>query len=361
MRLVPAILAAAVLAAPCTAAAQMVRGVVQHQDSGEPVHGAIVALLDEAAAVQSSTLSDEAGRFVLRARTGGRFMLRVQRIGFHDAGTPLFELRAGSTLDRTILVAPAAIVLEGITAEARRRCVARPTDGRVVATLWEEARKALTATQLGRERYRFTVSHYTRRLELQSLRPIRERSEYRTGRAGSSPLVSMPVEQLLTRGFIEPTDTGTMYYAPDAHVLLSDEFLDAYCFRLAHDAPGTAGLIGLAFEPVTRRGPPAVEGILWLDRVTFELRYLEYRYTRVGLPEGPVHQLGGRVEFEALPNGIWIVRGYWIRMPVTEWRTVVWGPAGRRSTLVMTGIDEEGGEVLEIAETGRPRPERRPL
>jgi hypothetical protein len=349
--LAAAILTVALLAVSASAAAQTVHGAVLQQDSREPVQGAIVALLADGSVVHGSTLTDDEGRYFLRARGQGRFTVRVQRIGFRDTATPAFELAAGVTVERDVLVAPEAIVLEGITARGRRRCVARPADGAAVATLWEEARKSLHATALGRERYRFRLEHYTRRLALEDLRVIQERRSYRSGQAGSSPLVSVPAEQLLTRGFIEDTDSATMYYAPDAHVLLSDGFLDAYCFRLARERPESDGLVGLSFEPVSRRGPPAIQGTLWLDRATFELRHMEYRYTRVVLPEGPVNRIGGRVEFEALPNGIRIVRSFWIRMPIAVIRQQSIGTL-RRSTVVMTGIAEEGGRVLSVTDVG---------
>ena len=355
--LAAAILAAALLAAPVPAAAQAVQGTVLQQDSRDPVPGAIVALVGDGSAVHATTLTDDNGRYALRARAPGRFAVRVQRIGFRDTESPAFVLSAGATTEQDVLVAPEAIVLEGITALARRRCVARPADGAAVATLWEEARKSLQATALSRDRHRYRLLRYTRELAPDDLHVLGETRSVRSGEAGTSPLVSLPADRLLTQGFIEDTDSATMYYAPDAHVLLSDEFLDAYCFRLAGQATEEAGLVGLAFEPVSRRGPPAIEGTLWIDSASFELRHLEYRYTRTELPGGPVHRLGGRVEFESLPNGVRIVRGFWIRMPIIERRTVSWR-LGQRTSLVMTGIMEEGGHVLSVTEAG---PRIRPL
>lgn len=333
------------------AAAQTVRGAVLQEDSGAPIQGAMVVLVDDDGVAVASTLSNEAGRFLLRAREPGRFRLRVQRIGFRDAESPVLSLDAGATVEREIIAAPAAIVLEGITAQARRRCVVRPADGLAVATLWEEARKALAAAALTDESrlYRFNVLHYTRRLDLGN-RVLEQNNRHRTGHGGASPLVSMPAEHLLSRGFIEEDDSVTLFYAPDANVLLSEAFLDAYCMRLAEQE--VDGLIGLTFEPAERRGPPAVRGTLWLDRSTLELRHLEYRYTRYPMPEGPSDRVGGRVEFEPLPNGGWIVRRFWIRMPVAERQAMPWRAAGQRTRLVMVGFIEDGGEVMEIAGAG---------
>jgi hypothetical protein len=233
----------------------------------------------------------------------------------------------------------------------------RPAEGHAVATLWEEARKALAAAAFTQDRriHRFTLTRYTRRLDPRDLRVLEENTSRRTLHTGASPLVSAPAAQLLSRGFVELSDTAGVYYAPDAHVLLSDEFLDAYCFRLPRLEPDSAGLLGLAFEPASRHGPPAIRGTLWIDHTSFQLRFLEFGYTRVRLPDAPPGTLGGRVDFEALPDGTWIVRRFRIRMPLAAIRHSSWPPPGARTTLVLASIVEEGGEVIEIDEAGGER------
>ena len=57
------------------------------------------------------------------------------------------------------------------------------------------------------------------------------------------------------------------YSAPDARVLLSDEFLDTHCFRIA-EAQNGDGRIGLAFEPLEDSPLRDIEGVLWIDRST---------------------------------------------------------------------------------------------
>jgi len=66
-----------------------------------------------------------------------------------------------------------------------------------------------------------------------------------------------------------------IYDGIDARVFLSDPFLDTHCFRIrpSRDADGT---VGLAFEPVESREVSDVEGVLWLDEQTAELRVLEF-------------------------------------------------------------------------------------
>ncbi|CAN5331760.1 hypothetical protein BH20GEM2_BH20GEM2_18930 [soil metagenome] len=170
------------------------------------------------------------------------------------------------------------------------------------------------------------------------------------------PFASLPAAELAAGGYVQAGPEGTYYYAPDADVLLSDTFLDGHCFRVERGEGTERGLIGLAFEPVEPRGQPArgrteIEGVLWLDRASAELRSLEYRYRDVP-HDVPTDRLGGRVEFDRLPDGSWIVRRWWVRMPIVEtrrdrFRKPDGGAVQERERSVLTGLKEEGGEVVE--------------
>jgi hypothetical protein len=131
-------------------------------------------------------------------------------------------------------------------------------------------------------------------------------------------------------------------------VLLSDVFLDTHCFHLAvqEDQPQT---IGLAFEPVRPGGVPDIAGTLWLDRETAHLDFLEYRYTWARFDEAQ-GVARGRVEFERLPNGAWIVRRWWIRMPEVEQNLAMAGSG--RSGIRVSGVREAGMVITRISTLG---------
>jgi hypothetical protein len=154
-------------------------------------------------------------------------------------------------------------------------------------------------------------------------------------RSSGRPFETPPAEELVTHGFVRTTEAGEHYYAPDADVLLSDAFLDTHCFGVRVGGPG---LIGLAFEPLPDRSVPDVEGVLWLDESEAELRFLEYGYTGLSFPARMARKFGGRLEFERLPTGAWIIRRWSIRGPIR-------GLGGRYSA---AAVQEEGGEVTEI-------------
>ena len=167
-----------------------------------------------------------------------------------------------------------------------------------------------------------------------------------------TPFQSRPADELSETGFVQRDGRGQLYFAPDADVLLSDVFLDSHCFRLVQgDGRGeSAGLIGLAFEPVSTRGATVdIAGTLWLDPADSELQWLEFRYENLD-PDIRSDDLGGRVEFERVPDGGWIVSEWWIRMPrVAQQRD---GSTDRLRTYV-EGFREAGGLVLEVQGVGR--------
>ena len=157
------------------------------------------------------------------------------------------------------------------------------------------------------------------------------------------PWKSVPVDDLLSGGFVRPEGDGSVYYAPDAEVLLSDPFLDTHCMRLTEGRDESKGLIGLAFEPLEDRGVTEISGTLWVDPATGELQWLDYRYEELDVPNR--ERLGGRVSFGGLPNGTWIVRDWSIRMPRLEATRT---PGGRVRT-ELTGIKEEGGLIVRVS------------
>jgi hypothetical protein len=316
--------------------------------TGRPVNGALMVLLDRHGAQRAGALTDTAGRFVVRAPEPGLYTLRAERIGYASTYSQPFNLAEGQTIEQHIAATMHAVNLEGIHVVARRRCILRPEEGTATHQLWEEAQKALNATAWTQRQglFRFRIMDYHREISLENGR-VRRESATSTSRIGSRPFRSLSAAELAEGGYVQ----DTLYYAPDADVLLSDVFRDSYCFRLAHPGKGQdAGLIGLAFEPVNRPRRPDIRGVLWLERATAELRYLEYRYTDLRL-DGATEALGGRVEFHRLPTGSWIVSRWQIRTPVraVRIRNDRWRPAGGGTTgEFVTAIWEREGVVAEV-------------
>lgn len=353
---------ATLMALPTTLAAQAVAGTAVEARTGAVVEGAMVVLLDPDGQPRARTLTDDDGHFTLTAPGPGTWQLRVDRIGLASTLSPIFELAAGQTVEKRLELRVEPVRLTELRARGDRRCILRPEQGLEVYRLWNEVRKALEAAAwtdaMGVYRYRLT--HFTRSLD--PTRPIawEERQHHDQG-LYRQPFESLSAEDLVENGFIRQGDGGLVYSAPDARVLLSDIFLDTHCFRL--HGPGRdddlRGFIGLAFSPVPGpRSRPDVEGVLWVDPTTAELRRLEYSYTRlrsVGLTAGE-GKAGGTVDFQRLPNGAWIIREWAVRMPVVEetWaRVPEVSAAGVRGSQVVA-IREEGARVDEVRDAKGP-------
>jgi len=330
---------------PDRGAAQTVRGTLSEVGTGSPVEGALVILRDSVGQEVDGYLTNAAGRFILRASRGGVFMVTAERIGFETVRSDSFTLATSQILGLPLETSQAPVPLDELRVEGEQRCVVRPEEGLELANLWDEARQVLTVQDWTEREglYQYLMSSYVRDLDSDAhlvLSETRERYE----RVTRVPIRSLPAEDLLEGGFVRQLEDGSYeYYGPDASVLLSDEFLDTHCFKLTEGERSRAE-IGLSFEPALQGGAPDITGTLWLDRRTAELKTLDFNYTWAPYPEAQ-GAAGGRIEFEGLPNGAWIVRRWWIRMPtVSHSRNPL---AGMVTEQWVSGYTEAGGEVAQ--------------
>lgn len=168
----------------------------------------------------------------------------------------------------------------------------------------------------------------------------------RAGSCSGSPYRSLAAGSLAQTGYVRPAPENTWEYrAPDAEVLMSDSFLDTHCFQVVPAPADEPGMVGLGLEPVPGREVPDIEGVLWLDAESGALERLDFRYVNLPFEQGrDWDQIGGRVEFERLETGLWIVRRWYIRMPLA---TRLRGPHWNLTPDLVT-IIEQGAEVQSI-------------
>lgn len=285
--------------------------------SDEPVSGALVTLLTDSGSPAGRTLTAESGAFDLTGIAPGAYRLRVERIGYRTWRSPSFEVREGRTVTRVLRVPVQAVELPPIRASS---CVSSPQEVAGLAELWREIRTALRIQAWTEEEglYRFATQERRRVLRddpgPSGRRVLEEDVRRREGIAGL-PYASAPPESLAAGGYVQPRGKRLVYFGPDARTLLSESFQRTHCFYArSSDDDHPEGWVGLAFEPAPGRELPDVEGVLWLDRATSELRHLEFRFTELpGGIEDP--RMGGRVEFARLGDGTWIVRRWRLRIP----------------------------------------------
>lgn len=332
--------------------AQAVRGTLVAGETNQPLVGTLGVLVDPAGVRHASALTDPAGRFLLRAPAAGTYRVLAERVGIQSSASPPLDLVVGSEIEHRLVARSEAVSLEGlvVTAGKGTRCTVRPQGGAATAQVWEEARKTLYAARHTQaQALRSDVTRYKRDLDPKSLR-LRWERRSRTSGTSADPFVSLPAPELARGGYVQEKGEEFVYYAPDAAVLLSEEFLDGHCFRLMAGTREEAGLLGLAFEPVRGRSLPGVAGTLWLDAARAEVRFLEFRYTgleRLGLEIPGGQTFGGRIEFRPLENGGWIADQWWIRMPVLAERVTFWDGRARKASH-LAAMTEEGGRVLGV-------------
>jgi hypothetical protein len=343
-------------------ASQVARGTVTERGSGVAIPGVLVSLVDEGGRTTSTVFTDEKGNYDISAPSAGRYAIEAKRIGVRQKRGATFSLAAGETHREDVVLDPVISLLSGMKVEGRSKCVARPGDDARTATLWENARAALTATVLtSRKPISGMITRFTRERDPDDGR-ILNADHHNAHGDMSRPFVSIPVDRLSREGYVVPRDDGsTDYYAPDADALLSDEFLRDHCFRIVPGGSERVRMVGLGFEPVKGRKVADIEGVLWMDAATAELESIEFTYRSI--PKMRIdRKFGGLVRFSRLPSGHWIVSAWVIRMPIMaeDRRERSTLPGGlvmdASSRLVLKAVREEGGTVL--IDRGAPPPRR---
>jgi hypothetical protein len=147
---------------------------LRDETSRAPIAGAIVRLLDERGPVAQG-LSNEFGALVLRATVAGSYRLKVDRIGWAGALPGPFALGAGATLRRELLLSSTRVELPALSVGGESHCAINARGGALAVALWEEIRKALTASVISDEGtpQPLHVREFSRDLDLDG-RPVRE-------------------------------------------------------------------------------------------------------------------------------------------------------------------------------------------
>lgn len=313
-------LALAVLLLAPVLPAQVVRGRVTEGTSGSALAGVLIELRagDAIGTRVATSLTSSTGDYAVSAPRTGRYVILAKRIGVRRFVTPAFDLGAGESAVRDLSLDPVLYSLPEVVVTGLTACDAGARNGMRVASLWEEARTALVATQvsLRDQLFKAQVTRYVRELDRRTQRVL---SETRSEVAGvvARPFLAVDAESLSVNGYwVSHPDSGVTYFGPDADVLLSDAFLRDHCFHEVRGGRDRRGLIGLGFRPLPSRTVPDVVGVVWIDERSFELRFVQFAYSRV-LTATDSASIGGEVHFSRLPSGAWIIRRWFIRLPMS--------------------------------------------
>jgi hypothetical protein len=100
--------------------AQAIKGVVLDDNTGDPVDGVSVLLLDAGANLAAGVLSNQEGRFFLQAPQTGRYRIRLERIGYQTTTSSEVDLLPPDTVPVELRLAVEAIVLAPLTITSER-------------------------------------------------------------------------------------------------------------------------------------------------------------------------------------------------------------------------------------------------
>ncbi len=328
-----------------SAAAQSLAGRVAESD-GRPAVG--VQLVMTAAAdnaVLARALTNQTGAFRLSPLIGGvsRVRLHALRIGFRPADLGEFTLPASGLADVRLVLPDDRVRLTPVNAIAVQRCEAAADAGDALVALFGDVRQALYAIRLSSEAADAPTARAVMTDRMTDTRdrliaPVRQR---RVEGLARRPFQSVSPDSLRVIGYVTQERDGVVYRGPDSDVLASDAFLEDHCVRFVPKHESRTDWVGIAFEPLEQ--PPdrvEIQGTFWLDRATRAVRRLEFTYT--GLPATlAAHKLGGVVDFDGLPDGLWFESRWQLRMA----RSFVSRGSGR---VLVEGLQTVGGEVVDM-------------
>jgi hypothetical protein len=330
MHLRPFLVAAAFFVVGTRLAAQEVLIEVVELSNGKPIVGANLSLVDDHGMSLFGNFSDQGGHSVLRAPSAGRYVVRADKVGYDSWSSVLLYVTAAPIHVRvgmSPLRNPTTVIARSETA-----CQVLTPPGTPAGDLWVEIRKALTASALtdAQGLVPLDVDLYERALD-RNLGVVSERKEQRS-RIARRPATGISWDQIdsARRGAVSG---GEVYRAPDAATLVSDQFVNSHCYAAIRGYGPETGLTGLEFRPAKIGSQPDLTGILWLDPKANALRSLNFDYVNLPIPLR-IARTTGRVEFQQLPAGQWIVPRWYIRMPRV---------AQMASTDSLLGYQEVGG------------------
>ncbi len=295
------------------ASAQVVRGFV-YEATGAPVPGALVTLVDSTGHEFGRGITATSGSFMLTGSPGGTRQVQVARIGFRAWRSQSFVGAASDTVQLRLVVEDLLVRLPEIATRSDR-CESIQTATDRVAVLWEEARKAITLADLSYRGEPFSYRLDRRNSRSSADDQLLSDSVVTVNMKARWPVEALPAEALLARGFVQRDQLDApVYYGPDLNVLYAPAFLETHCLvALAGDSG--SNLVGVSYRPAEQGPLSDVEGAVWLDAGTLQLRSLVFRYTGLGRWV-PRTSSGGELSFLRLDDGRWVIDHWRMQAPI---------------------------------------------
>ncbi len=341
-----------------SSAAQVITGRIIAADNVTPVSGVVIVAADSTGQ-SARALSGATGEFSIAIPRPGRYTVHLYRIGFRPLAHAPVDV-SDSGLHGLTLVAPGEVVLlSSLRSQARSSsCRIASDSGLAIARVWEQGRIAMLSVGLSAESPPIIADwiEFDRTLATDG-RHVRHQST-RLTRAPTTHAFTSPNPELLhSQGYVVQAPDGVQFFAPDAAVLLSDDFANDHCFEIVGEDKAHPSAIGIAFHPNdSRSGVPDIDGVAWLEKASAELQEVKFEY--VNLPDAVrAARPGGDVSFKRMPRGGWIISAWQARFPVLQPHAAISDGGARRrvyssSDLDLVGMQVTGGIVSRVRDGG---------
>ena len=300
--------------------AQQAQGTVRDSMSGVAVPGAVVSALDSTGAIAERVVSGGDGRFRITLPVGSA-TLRVIRIGFRPRDVRLPDAAAARDHPIDIRLSSLPALLSRVHVSDQAICPGADDRSGALA-LWEQARAGLLAAVVLRQTKpgQMDVLDYVTDEDPGSRLVLRQSIGRVNGSTGRPFVAVNEARGFAEHGYMTRDSSGLTFNAPDADVLLDQEFARTHCFRAVRDDAAHPAQVGLAFEPAPGGRPDGfvdVRGTLWLDSDHPALRTLDFAYT--GLDRAYVDAgTGGALGFRNMPNGMVYIDRWNMLLPAMQ-------------------------------------------
>jgi hypothetical protein len=300
-------------------------------------------LLDASGGTLGRNITNERGQYRI-ARSSGMTRMRVLRIGFRPREVQL-PRATDSVVPLDIAMQSLPTMLEPVRVSADSKCPRRSDDARTYALL-EQVRAGLLSIVVARDANPATLVRlvFERRMDGSSDRIASQTVQMDSITAATTSFgAAHAATDFVQRGFMRDSAQQSIFFGPDADVLLDDGFALGYCFRIIQAGRERTNQVGLAFSAGDRRpGRIDIDGALWVDTLARALRDIEFRY--VGLAR-TIEALrpGGRVAFREMPNGMVLIDQWSLRLIGAVQDTVE--ARGKDEIRTWYHASEDGGEV----------------
>ena len=205
--------------------AQIVTGTTRERATRRELSGVLVSLLGLGGAELRSVLSDERGRFSIRAPGAGAYRVGAKRIGARRTLSDPIVLVEGELKTVDLDMEDLTSTLPEVKVATTMFCMTNPEEAGRIAPLWDEVRAALTSTSISTRDslYEVRIDRYVREMDPRTMRVLRESRESHRGRV-SVPFSSVNPESLSIWGYWRERGDTVTFFGLDLDVLQSDPF-----------------------------------------------------------------------------------------------------------------------------------------